>query len=130
MNYLTNTEANALMDKAIEINKNSYCVYSKFSVSAAILTLSDKIFTGINIENASYGGTICAERIAIGNMISSGNKDIRAIAIYAEADSVPPCGMCRQFIIEFGENIIIIFKYKGEIIQKYITELLPYKFEL
>lgn len=114
--------------KAKEVSQQSYSIYSKFAVGASILTKSGKIYTGTNVENAAYGSTICAERMAIGNCISNGNKEIVAIAIYANNNSAPPCGACRQSLIEFGDNIIVIFKYEGVVIQRKISDLLPYKF--
>lgn len=118
-----------LYDAAKRAAEVTYSPYSKFPVGAAILTSCEQIFTGTNIENASYGLTICAERIALGNAISAGYKGIKAIAIYAPVMTAPPCGACRQFIIEFGNDIEVVFRYKGEIIVKTIGELLPYKFE-
>lgn len=98
------------------------------------------LFYGTNVENAAYGSTICAERSAIMTAISNGHKTIDKIAIYAEqhfvsggvreADSIPPCGACRQFMAEFGDDIKIIFKYKGVLVEKTIDELLPFRFKL
>ena len=118
------------MDDAKEVSLNSYSPYSKFKVGAVVLTHSGNLFYGTNVETSAYD-TVHAERAAISAAIAAGHKDdIRAVIIHVDAKSGPPCGFCLQFIIEFGEDIIIIFKYKGEIIQKKVIELLPYKFEL
>ena len=118
---------NELINKAIVARENAYAPYSKFKVGAAVMTKSGNIFTGCNVENASYGGTICAERVALCKAISSGERKIKAIAIvYGEKDFASPCGICRQFIYEFGADIeIIMAKLNGEYKIKTIAELLP-----
>jgi cytidine deaminase len=121
-------EANELMEKARMAARNTYSPYSKFPVGAAVLTADGAIFRGTNIENASSPIGICAERVAISSAIADGKKTIKAIAIYANTDSVSPCGICRQFISEFGKDILIIFRHEGEMVQKTIHELLPYAF--
>lgn len=108
--------------------ENSYSPYSGFRVGAAVLTDEGKIFHGTNVENASYGLTVCAERLALGNTIASGHNHVRAIAVYSPAGSVSPCGACRQFILEFGRDIIVVFKHQSEIIQAQIADLLPFEF--
>ncbi len=119
-----------LYEKAKQASKNSYSPYSKYSVGAALKTNNGKTYTGTNIENASYGLTICAERTAISNCISNGDKNINLIAIYSESDYISPCGACRQFILEFGTDITVIYKKAGKIIYKSIKELLPDFFDL
>ncbi len=131
MKYLPEAEASKLIEEAQEACKNTYSPYSNFAVGAAVLTKDGHIFRGTNVENASYGVTICAERIALGNAISNtgGAIDIRAIAVYTpHVDSVAPCGACRQFIIEFGKDIVVIFKHESQIAQRTIHELLPFEF--
>ena len=123
---MTNEE---LYQIAKDVNDNTYSPYSKFAVSCAVLTDEGEIFTGVNVENASYGLTICAERTAIGAAVSAGYKKFKSIAIYVPAKTAPPCGACRQFIIEFGSDIDIIFKFNEEVVCRKISELLPYKFE-
>ena len=130
MMYLPDTEADRLLEEARLASMHSYSPYSEFVVGAAVLTEGGLIYHGTNIENASFGLTICAERIALGNVLSAGLKDIVAIAVYADTDSVSPCGACRQFIIEFGANIIVIFRQDQKVVQKYIHELLPYQFKM
>ena len=128
MNYLPEAEAILLFEKAKIAAKNTYSPYSGFSVGAAVLTMDGIIFPGTNIENASYSVTICAERIALGYAVSSGQSEIKAIAVYSNTDSISPCGACRQFIIEFGSDIIIIFQHKQKLVQQTIQELLPFGF--
>jgi len=89
-----------LVEKAKEARGFAYAPYSKFRVGAALLTKSGKIYTGCNIENASFGLSICAERTAIFNAIIHGEKKLRALAVVAK--SARPCGACRQVIIEFA----------------------------
>ena len=101
-----NEHTEELIRAAIEARKNSYSPYSKFAVGAAVLTLAEetKIFTGCNIENASYGLTICAERTAIFSAVSQGYHSIEAIAIVAAQEMPYPCGACRQVLSEFAAS--------------------------
>ena len=93
--------------------KFSYSPYSHFKVGAALLTAGNEIITGTNIENAAYGNTICAERVAIFKAVSEGKKDFRTLAVIGTSDDiVTPCGSCRQVIREFAE----LFNYDIEII--------------
>jgi cytidine deaminase len=128
MNYLTDRQADALLEEARSASANTHSPYSGFPVGAAVLTADGSIFRGTNVENASYGLTICAERIAIGNAITNGSSKIAAIAVYAPVDSISPCGACRQFILEFGADIVVIFRHEQITIQKTIKELLPFEF--
>ena len=118
---------NDLINKAINARENAYAPYSKFKVGAAVVTQKDNIYTGCNVENASYGATICAERVALCNAVSSGDRNIKAIAIVYDKDNfASPCGICRQFIYEFGSEIeVIMAKMNGEYKIKKISELLP-----
>ena len=105
-----------IIKKAIEARENAYVPYSKFKVGAALLTEDDTIYTGCNIENASYGATNCAERTAIFKAISEGHKKIKAIAVVGSFEEYTyPCGICRQVISEFanGNIDIIIVKDKN-----------------
>lgn len=117
-----------LLEKAYEGRNNAYAPYSKFKVGAAVLMENGKIYTGCNIENASYGATNCAERTAIFKAISEGNRKIRAIAIVGADDEYTyPCGICRQVIAEFAdENTEIILGKKSlEYTVKTLAEILP-----
>ncbi|NEZ45714.1 cytidine deaminase [Clostridium niameyense] len=120
-----------LIDKAIKARENAYVPYSNFKVGAAIITEDNKIYSGCNIENASYGATNCAERTAIFKAISEGHKNIKAIAIVgSEKDYTYPCGICIQVISEFADgNIdIIIVKNKDEYMVKKLDEIIPVTF--
>ena len=115
--------------------KFSYAPYSKFKVSAVLVTKSGKIYTGVNVENASYGATVCAERIAIFKAVSEGEKDFNRIYLYVEDKDgnhpvVPPCGVCRQVMSEFSMDMKVIMvgdKDKTEI--STVSELLPHNFD-
>ncbi|MBQ8168474.1 cytidine deaminase [bacterium] len=122
-----------LMKKAIEVCQNAYCPYSKFPVGACVLTANDKIYTGCNFENSSFGLTICAERNAIGSAIADGENKVKAIAIYSpNMEDCTPCGACRQVLYEFKSNSgLDIITLKGEDISVCkIEELLPKGFNL
>ena len=121
-----------LMEKAIEASKKAYTPYSKFNVGASVLTESNKVYSGCNFENASFGLTICAERNAIGSAIADGERKIKAIAIYSpNQDNCVPCGACRQVISEFcDDNTEIIVKIGDSLKAYQITELLPERFSL
>src|SRR5215472_18457573 len=111
---LTPAERDQLLDAARQAFHRAYAPYSNFHVGAAVLTDQGQIFTGCNVENASYGLTICAERAAIFTAVQSTKAPkliIRAVAV-VNGDDVPcsPCGACRQVIFEFGENAIVIFR--------------------
>jgi len=121
----------SLYIKAREVMANAYSPYSNFKVGAALLTKSGEVFTGVNIENASYGATICAERSAIVAAVTSGFRDIEAIAVTSSAGEVFPCGICRQSIFEFGDHIKIITGKDEENLEiTEIKELLPRGFRL
>ncbi len=122
-----------LYEKAVEAMAYSYSPYSNYKIGAAVLTKSGEVFTGCNIENSSYGATICGERTALVKAISQGYKDFEAIAIAGSDENIPsfPCGICRQFIFEFGNDIKIILMNKNKELKTYtITELLPEGFRL
>lgn len=122
-----------LLKEAVNIMKNSYSPYSGFRVGAAVLTCGGKVFTGVNIENSSYGATICAERTAIFKAISEGEKKINAIAISGDGnDYIFPCGICRQVLAEFADEDITVIcgKRNGDYIIYTLDELLPKRFKL
>ncbi len=123
-----------LLDKAIELAKkvreNAYAPYSQFKVGAAVVTKDGKIFTGCNVENVSYGLTICAERAAIFKAVSEGERKFSFLVVITDTDPpAAPCGACRQVIREFGEDIeIIMLNLKGDMIIKTLSDLLPKSF--
>lgn len=127
---MVNEKYKKLIREAEKARKKAYTSYSKFKVGAAILTSEGRIFSGCNIENASFGLTICAERVAVFKAISEGFKKFEAIAIIADTlRPCYPCGACRQVILEFGEDITLIMaNLKGDIKINKIKELLPEAF--
>ncbi len=127
-NYLPDELAAELVEEARKTAENSYSPYSHFAVGAVVLTKDGQRFPGTNTENASYGLTICAERIALGGAVSAGHMDIRAVAVWTPTESASPCGACRQFIMEFGQDVVVVFQNEKKMIQKTIGELLPYGF--
>lgn len=119
-----------IIKAAAEAREKAYAPYSHFKVGAALLTEDGKIYTGCNVENASYSHTICAERVAVFKAVCAGDKSFQAIAIVTELDDpASPCGACRQVLAEFSGNIqIIMANTKGKIIVSNIEELLPLAF--
>lgn len=122
----------ALFTNAHKAKENAYCRYSNFQVGAAVLAKDGNIITGCNVENASYGLTMCAERTALFKATSEGYKpgDFEAIAIAASADDFSPCGACRQVINEFGDDMVVIFEFGGEMVITTLAGILPYNFKL
>jgi cytidine deaminase len=113
--------------------KNAHAPYSKFKVGATILTERGAHFSGCNVENASYGLTICAERNAIFAAVAAEGPEIviKAVAVATEQDGAcAPCGACRQVIFEFGPDAVVFFRGKSGTQQMAITELLPVGFRL
>ncbi len=118
-----------LINKAIKAKKNAYVPYSKYKVGACVQTKAGNIYTGCNIESASYSPSICAERTAIFKAVSEGEKDILAIAISGDSEYTYPCGVCRQVIREFNkECLVIIAKTENDYKEYSIQELLPHSF--
>ncbi len=121
-----------LVKKALEARELAYCPYSNFKVGAAALFEDGKIYTGCNIENASFGATNCAERTAIFNGVSTGCRSLKALALVGDVNSYTyPCGICRQVIVEFAENKdikIFIVKNENDYIEKTLDEILPGSF--
>ncbi|MFO7896939.1 MAG: cytidine deaminase [Candidatus Cloacimonadales bacterium] len=120
-----------LMQAAKAAAQNAYAPYSKFKLGAALLTKSGKVFTGVNVENSSYGLTNCAERTAIFKAVSEGEKEFEKMAIYVNSDKLfTPCGACRQVISEFSDKLEIIIFSDKESLETDISELLPMSFKL
>ena len=109
----------------------AYSPYSSFSVGAAILTETGEIFTGCNVENSSYGLTVCAERIALFNAVTAGHQKFSEIVIYTDTD-IPfyPCGACRQVLAEFNPQLEVSVIWKNGKKTMNLQELLPYQFKL
>ncbi len=120
-----------MFDQAQAALQFSYSPYSQCRVSAALLTESGEVITGCNIENASYGGTICAERVAVFKSVSSGHKKFKSILVMTEASPAwTPCGFCRQVLAEFGDPSMPVYctNPKGETKEFSLGSLLPEAF--
>ena len=124
-------ELEKLVKSAIEAKSRSYSPYSNFPVGAALLTEDGKIYLGANVENASYGLTVCAERNAVFKAIIDGEKKFKAIAIAGITDDfLPPCGACRQVLLELcGKDIdVILINSKEETKVYKLNQLIPFSF--
>ncbi|RME04675.1 MAG: cytidine deaminase [Planctomycetota bacterium] len=124
-------EIELLCQKAIEAQQNAYAPYSKYKVGAAVLGEDGRIYTGCNVENVSYGLTVCAERIAIFKAVSEGCRKFRALSVVVQDNSGParPCGACLQVIREFGNNTkLYLLNTAGQKKQTTIARLLPMAF--
>ena len=134
---LDNNKKQSLVDRALLAREMSYAPYSGFAVGAALLTRDGKIYTGANIENASFTPTVCAERVAIFSAVHAGERDFAAIAIVGGEKGAPvsrfcpPCGVCRQVISEFCDPDMPVILYDGDSMREYsLGELLPARFDL
>ncbi|KAH9515562.1 hypothetical protein Btru_011409 [Bulinus truncatus] len=133
---MTDVDIKELIKKSHEVKLKAYCPYSKFQVGAALLTHDGKIFTGCNVENASYSLTVCAERTAIVKAVSEGYVNFKAMAVATNLKDTyaSPCGACRQFISEFtkesGDYDIYLSKPDLSFVKKKISQLLPDAFML
>ena len=116
-----------IIDIARAIRDHAYAPYSKFRVGAALVSSSEKIYQGCNVENLSFGLTMCAERIAVGAAVADGARDFRLLAIVADSnDPIVPCGACRQVLAEFNPTLRIISStLGGRTAEFHLEELLP-----
>ena len=125
-------DAKTLFEKALEARKLSYCPYSNISVGAALLAKSGKIYTGANIESASFSPTVCAERVAFFNAVHAGEREFTAIAVAGgekekeQKNKFPPCGVCRQVMAEFCEGDFKIILSETDVYT--LDEILPERF--
>ncbi|NLL81554.1 MAG: cytidine deaminase [Tissierellia bacterium] len=118
-----------LIRKALEAKEDAYVPYSSYHVGAALITQDNEVYTGCNIEIASYSPTICAERTAIFKAVSEGHHKIKTIAIVGDTPFTYPCGVCRQVIREFGKDAKIIIANNEDDYREYsLDELLPHSF--
>ena len=127
-----NNPAEELLQKARVASERAYSPYSNFKVGAALLTAGGNVFLGCNVENASYGLTLCAERNAVAAMVVMGYLDPVAIAVvggYTNAPC-PPCGACRQVLAEFNRDMYVVLESPGRVIVMTINELLPVSFSM
>lgn len=124
-------ETTNLIDLVVENSRHAYVPYSHFPVSAVLVAKNGQVFTGVNIENASFGLTNCAERTAIFKAVSEGVLDFSEIVIYGETEEpISPCGACRQVMAEFFEQdlkVTLVAKDKSTV-EMTVGELLPYSF--
>ena len=121
----------SLLRSALDTRQRAYAPYSKFLVGAALTTEDGTVFTGTNVENASYGLTICAERVAAAAAVAAGHRKITAVAV-ATVGGAPPCGACRQFLAEFGgsmEVLLVDADKPDHVRETSLADLLPEQFE-
>lgn len=124
-------EQHELVAAALDAQRRAYAPYSDFQVGAAIRTASGKIFQGCNVENVSYGLTICAERVAATAAVAAGEREFTAVAVVSRG-GVSPCGACRQFLAEFNpamEVVMVDSEHSGDHYQTTLDELLPSRFD-
>jgi cytidine deaminase len=126
---LTLAEKQTLIDLANETRQRAYVPYSKYRVGAALRTRSGQVYTGVNVENAAYPQTMCAERVAIFKAVSEGEKEFDVIAVVTD-NGGSPCGGCRQVLAEFGlDTVVLIANGAGELVKEMtVNELLPEAF--
>lgn len=125
------TVAQALLDAARSARLHAYAPFSKFLVGAALETSAGQIITGCNIESASYGLTLCAERVAVFKAVSEGHRSFIRVAIVVDTqEPTPPCGACRQILWEFGGDLeVILGNLTAETARYRLTDLLPQPFD-
>ncbi len=130
MTQLTNEEKKLLIDLANQARRRAYVPYSNYRVGSALRTKTGKVYTGVNVENAAYPTTMCAERVAIFKAVSDGELEFEAISVVTD-NGGSPCGACRQVLAEFGlDTIVLIANGKGELLKEMtIGELLPEAFQ-
>ena len=123
--------ADALLTAALAVRENAFAPYSKFKVGAAVQGLDGRIFAGCNVENATYGLTVCAERVAVFKGISEGARRFKRIAVAADTERLtPPCGACRQILWEFcGDVEIVLGNPRGKIETYRLKDLFPKPFD-
>jgi cytidine deaminase len=123
--------ADSLADAALAARQHAHAPYSHFSVGAALEDSTGRVHTGCNIENATYGLTVCAERVAVFKAMSEGAREFRRIAIAADTDALtPPCGACRQILWEFCGNLeILLVNPRGASETLFLKELFPRAFD-
>ena len=117
----------SLIEAARQAREQAYAPYSRFAVGAALRTKSGRVFTGCNVENLSFGLTICAERVAVGVAVAAGEREFEALAVVADSrEPVTPCGACRQVLAEFSLTLpVCSANLEGAVYESSIAELLP-----
>lgn len=123
--------SDVLISTAIKARQNAVASFSKFKVGAALETTDGVVISGCNVENATYGLTICAERVAVFKALSEGHRKFRRIAVVTDtAQLTPPCGACRQILWEFGGNLeVILANLAGAVAHHQLKDLLPLPFD-
>ena len=122
-----------LIEAVIAAREHAYAPYSGFRVAAAVLTSDGRVLSGCNIENRSFGATLCAERVAIATALAAGAKQITAIAVLADTDPpAPPCGLCLQVLTEFaGQDLpVLLMNPRGEQVEYRLADLSPHPFQV
>jgi len=127
---LTNELRQKLVEAALQARRWAYAPYSTYHVGAALLTSSERIYDGVNVENAAYPTSMCAERVAVFKAVSEGERQFEAIAV-ATSNGGTPCGACRQVLSEFGlETLVLVIDGEGKIVQEtQLSALLPGAFK-
>lgn len=122
----------ALYEIACRARRRAYAPYSGVFVGAALLTASGAVYTGVNVENASFGATICAERCAAVCAVANGDRAFvkLAVSVSGSESSESPCGICRQFLSEFSEDLRVVYRQNGSLISERLSDLLPNAFIL
>jgi cytidine deaminase len=124
-------DLNELVQAALDAQQRAYCPYSDYPVGAALRTASGTIYSGVNVENASFGLTICAERVAASAAVAAGEQDFTALVVVSRG-GVAPCGACRQFLAEFNPNLPIVMVDSldpDQVHEATLDQLLPGRFE-
>jgi cytidine deaminase len=128
---MNTSDRDELIRAALDAQTRAFCPYSNFPVGAALRTASGRIFQGVNVENASFGLTICAERVAASAAVAAGEREFEQIAVVSRT-GVTPCGACRQFLAEFNPSLPIVMidsLQPGVIHESTLAELLPGRFK-
>lgn len=129
---LTAQQETELLKVARDTRRHAVCTYSGFAVGAALLTDQGEIIGGCNVENATYGLTVCAERVALFKALSEGKNRFVAVCVTTTASKpTPPCGACRQLLWEFGGNLEVLITNLDEVLARYrLSELFPHPFDV
>lgn len=128
---MTTPDLEELVAAARAASQLAYAPYSKYQVGAALRSGSGKVYTGCNVESASYGATICAERSAVAQMVSAGEREIAAVAVFVDAPApATPCGICRQVLVEFADDAPVVCACPTARVESRLSELLPLPFKL
>ncbi|MEZ0393533.1 MAG: cytidine deaminase [Desulfurococcaceae archaeon] len=125
--------ARRAIEEAKKVLANAYAPYSNIRVASAVITDKGNVYVGVNVENSSYGLTICAERSAIASMVAHGERRPVVVSVVTDLDEpIPPCGACRQVIAEFNEDALIVMHSvkTGKTVEARLSELLPHAFKL